>query len=645
MQKKLSVFKLNSDNRMVFLAIALFFVFLLSLSFFRVSAQEPSPDYNVRDGFSLSYRLSDLGCTGQTSEWFDASVNTKGAWRSDTNNHEIGCVELRLTLEEAESTTDDFKVCIETAETMEDGAVSGIGTERCTGFASQGGGNATVGTANGQRVSAMRIWVETDEVRALDKTIDDFRFGFKIGNVSASEWGETVWTKKIGELDSANPSSISNVSFLDGESVFLTQLYLESEVSEVDLISRLDDNQGQIYPYRPDFGDENTGGVRFIDRSGNIFCPGNGVLQAITFQDQGDNTATFGYCWDTVNFFEASVPLDIVPMLAHGPAADHRDFTCNPGYALVGFEHNGIHGDKGARSLICRKVRDGILDYSDIRRMQGTNGPSGCPGGSCLVVADGTYIGGLAQLFNEYKVNTTEMYVFIGGNYSTDDITMRSLYSVKVKPQYELVAIENEECDDADPDCVPVPPIDGPECNNAGFDDDGDGPADFGNDPECLSPSDDSESVDERDGPAPVVECEDGVDNDKDGYIDGDDPGCGDGGEELDTITCGFTANPTVVALNIGTSQLSWDCKHVINDKPVSSSLGNLTITDDDSAKDFPAISSPLSPIDGSANVTPERRTEFKLTLPNADPSDGLDLLTETVSVDVTTTTFDEEIP
>ena len=53
-------------------------------------------------------------------------------------------------------------------------------------------------------------------------------------------------------------------------------------------------------------------------------------------------------------------------------------------------------------------------------------------------------------------------------------------------------------------------------------DDDGDGAADWPDDPGCASPADPDEA-----GPVAPA-CADGFDNDEDGLVDGADPGCAD---------------------------------------------------------------------------------------------------------------------
>jgi hypothetical protein len=69
--------------------------------------------------------------------------------------------------------------------------------------------------------------------------------------------------------------------------------------------------------------------------------------------------------------------------------------------------------------------------------------------------------------------------------------------------------------DEADPDCAAAEP----ECSD-GIDNDGDGYADYPNDPGCVDATD----LLETDSDLP---CDDGVDNDDDGMTDMSDPGCG----------------------------------------------------------------------------------------------------------------------
>jgi hypothetical protein len=73
---------------------------------------------------------------------------------------------------------------------------------------------------------------------------------------------------------------------------------------------------------------------------------------------------------------------------------------------------------------------------------------------------------------------------------------------------------------------APTPPG---ECQD-GVDNDNDGFID-GDDPGC---DDGTEAPDNSPPPPPPGECEDGVDNDNDGLVDGDDPGCDDGTEAPD---------------------------------------------------------------------------------------------------------------
>ena len=71
-----------------------------------------------------------------------------------------------------------------------------------------------------------------------------------------------------------------------------------------------------------------------------------------------------------------------------------------------------------------------------------------------------------------------------------------------------------------------------PLCLN-GVDDDGDGLIDFPRDPGCRSVEDDDEEDPER------FECEDDIDNDDDGAIDLDDPGCASPSDPSELSVCG----------------------------------------------------------------------------------------------------------
>ena len=71
-----------------------------------------------------------------------------------------------------------------------------------------------------------------------------------------------------------------------------------------------------------------------------------------------------------------------------------------------------------------------------------------------------------------------------------------------------------------------------------GQDNDGDGRADYPNDPGCTSAADDDETT-----PSPAPQCGDGQDNDGDGLVDyPDDPGCADAADtgELDDCVAGL---------------------------------------------------------------------------------------------------------
>jgi hypothetical protein len=72
---------------------------------------------------------------------------------------------------------------------------------------------------------------------------------------------------------------------------------------------------------------------------------------------------------------------------------------------------------------------------------------------------------------------------------------------------------------------------DEPECSD-GVDNDRDRKIDFGEngDPDCESDDDDSEA-----GEPPVPACDNGVDDDGDGLVDGDDPGCTDENDDDET--------------------------------------------------------------------------------------------------------------
>lgn len=86
-------------------------------------------------------------------------------------------------------------------------------------------------------------------------------------------------------------------------------------------------------------------------------------------------------------------------------------------------------------------------------------------------------------------------------------------------PEDEPQECEGPECQDL-PEDEPVT-----KCNDD-FDNDGDGKVDM-DDPGCSSPEDNNE-WDEVPFPEAPAQCNDSKDNDKDGYVDLDDPGCKD---------------------------------------------------------------------------------------------------------------------
>ena len=91
------------------------------------------------------------------------------------------------------------------------------------------------------------------------------------------------------------------------------------------------------------------------------------------------------------------------------------------------------------------------------------------------------------------------------------------------------VTIEDMELPDMElPDMEILPPA----CSN-GLDDDEDGHTDFPRDIGCSSREDDDESNPDR------FECEDEIDNDEDGYIDQEDPGCGSPQDPTEASSCG----------------------------------------------------------------------------------------------------------
>lgn len=665
--------KLHSFRKSLFFLIFAALILLLLFAVFNSStssAQDLSSDYNLHDDFSLYYRLSDIGCVEQQSEWFQASINERGAWRSDGNNNEIGCLELKLELKPNQKNADDFRVCVESAETISSEPifgsyqVGGVGEAQCTPYASQAGGSAVVGTENGSSASAIRIWIETRETPAINKVITNFRFGANVGHYSPNEWGTAVWTSDIRSLNENNLSSISPAAFLDGDKIVLLRLNLSATVSDVDLVRVLKEDQAYI----EERGSGPRMGVRLIDRNGVIACPAGTILQSTVHQDKGDNSIWWGSCYFAPYLFAdgAEERDSTVEMNALGAESDHRMFGCRKDSVLVGFDHRGIDdgeyrgtshsGDETALSLICREVKEGVLDYSDDILMRGPvgpgtsvepkgpasiwihgpyNGPSGCRGDTCFTTADGT--GGFNDSWDKYNawdVDPANMYAYTGVMYNYfDDMHIMAFHSTKIQPQYEWVAIPPG----ADPS-NPFP--ENPACSD-GIDNDGDGLIDFGEDPDCLSPEDDSEEDREEGDEEALNECVDGIDNDLDGYIDGDDPGCKDGGNrELDTISCGFSANPTVVAVGIGTSELSWDCRH-LDGTVISPLLPALEITDSDSGKEFPGISGAKSR-EGSANVSPVRNTTFYLKVFNMN---GGIMHQELAEVKISTTSFDEVIP
>jgi hypothetical protein len=190
-------------------------------------------------------------------------------------------------------------------------------------------------------------------------------------------------------------------------------------------------------------------------------------------------------------------------------------------------------------------------------------------------------------------------------------------------------------------------PEDPPQCDD-GIDNDGNGTIDFsGGDLGCESPEDESEAEPED---PPVDECADGLDNDNDGYVDNDeDPGCANG-QERDNISCGFSANPNVVAVGIGTSELKWNCLHSDGETSLHASL-RVTVTPN-SNEVFPDLAGEESG-SGSANVSPDSSTEFFLSIFGVNFTDEEiemerhkdPIHTEGAEVRVSTTSFDEIIP
>ncbi|MEZ4156446.1 MAG: hypothetical protein R3B52_00510 [Candidatus Paceibacterota bacterium] len=195
-----------------------------------------------------------------------------------------------------------------------------------------------------------------------------------------------------------------------------------------------------------------------------------------------------------------------------------------------------------------------------------------------------------------------------------------------------------------DPDCVRIKmevitnPVgnnedeelpDTPACSD-GIDNDSDGSADYPSDPGCASADDNSEADNAQNA------CENGEDDDGDGLVDMNDPGCASPSDddETDPIACNFAANPTSLVKGIGTSKLTWDCRH--SDGTVMT--GTVSIVDDNAAQTFAGLGNNLGAA-GSVNVAPEQTTRFTLS-----PSLS-GLIPETATVRIENSSFDEDIP
>lgn len=170
---------------------------------------------------------------------------------------------------------------------------------------------------------------------------------------------------------------------------------------------------------------------------------------------------------------------------------------------------------------------------------------------------------------------------------------------------------------------------DTPACSD-GVDNDSDGSSDYPNDSGCTSADDNSEADNTLNA------CENGEDDDGDGLVDMNDPGCASPSDddETDPIACNFAANPTSLVKGIGTSRLTWDCRH--SDGTVMA--GNVSIVDDNAAQEFTGLGNNLGAA-GSVNVAPEQTTRFTLS-----PSIS-GLIPETATVRIENSSFDEDIP
>ena len=78
-------------------------------------------------------------------------------------------------------------------------------------------------------------------------------------------------------------------------------------------------------------------------------------------------------------------------------------------------------------------------------------------------------------------------------------------------------------------------------CEN-GSDDDGDGWSD-GDDPDCATSTEES-----LDGTLYGTECNDGEDNDADGFVDAEDPNCVEGMDDIEAAQSCENGDPPIVA-------------------------------------------------------------------------------------------------
>lgn len=670
-----------------FFKIAPILLVLIFVPLFLTQAQTNETESSAVLDFSVGLAFSDSGCTAQFggiqyTPYVSSISGTNGEamFAVDGDSITPDCARLVISrsrgVGDTTRVTKDFRVCIEMVndpiKNWSGGySYTGATGKKCTGWASEGWSNSAWST-NTQKFDPDGgvISVETKPFPEAGMEISNFRIGIQASdNACNSEFGQTQWSHwfNSGPNDSLGRAYTSWAT--DGSDAVNPDCYRLHLHTETNNICRTYDSGDHFLPWGGEgnafcqrFGqyteeyiaESETKGADLCFKNygtADRICPNsNGVITGVLSNVKGDRYLMWARCEASENLIKQPRALARVPEL---PGEMDTELACNTrgcaglylcpsNTVMVGtkfWNPPGSGNDDYSQNIFCAQTEENVvIDYS--REILISNSGDCGQGDTCQ------QYGNLASSNPNYESGDEWVAIGAGFNADSNNKYIKGIMYAPIKRNPPSIYYCGPGEDPVDDPGLP------PECSD-GIDNDNDDQIDFPQDDSCASPEDNSESIpgeqgEEGEPTEPTVnECEDGKDNDHDGYVDGDDPGCANG-QELDSISCGFSANPTVVAIGIGTSQLSWSCKHSDGTTQIHPSL-RVVVEDNDDNKDFPDLAGTESR-QGTANVSPVRNTIFYLEIfgvnfAENDPEEGEAIHTESAEVKVSTTTFDEIIP